>query len=411
MNTISKYEEDFSIFERIRRAFRKASGGSLLLSIGIHAIIILIGTYLVVSQVAEDRKISFGGGDRHQAAELQHKVKMKTRPASAPAATKRITTTSGIAKVALPDMPNVQVNMGPSLAASMGSGGFGSVESLGGSTTGGGGGKEMNFAKITFFGLRGSTGGGLKGRLYDLKLLANGKPSKMYPETAQERMEAGRGLHEMIPQAKAALQAFIKSWNPSALEKYYSPPEFLVSPQIFIPNASATELPKVFGLEGKVKPGLLVMHYKASVKAPRTGTFRFVGVGDDFLVVSVNGNNVLDGSYPPMPTCLLDKHAAVETNLGTAYGSVPLVGGKWFTLSAGQSYELQIVLGDEGFGGAISSFLLIQEKGVNYKSRPDDPKAPLLPVFKVGANSPLPPYEPGKTGPPVAQDPVVFAYR
>ena len=85
--------EKVPLLDRIRNAYVTASGSSLLLSIGVHAIIILVGTYLVVSQVVEDRKISFGGGDRAQKAEVTHKVKMKQRPATAPALNKRITTT------------------------------------------------------------------------------------------------------------------------------------------------------------------------------------------------------------------------------------------------------------------------------------------------------------------------------
>jgi hypothetical protein len=398
-------EERPTWFTRFRRAYVKASGGSLLLSIGIHAVILILGAWLVVSQVTEERKISFGGGEAGPKSEVQHKVKRKAT--TAPAPNKRITTTSSIAKVALPEMPSIQMNMGPSIAGAMGAGGLGSVSGLGGGGKGGAGGG--GFSKITFFGLRGGAGPGLQGRLYDLKQLANGQPSEMYPKTALERMESGLGLEEMIPRAKGVLQAFIKSWDTSVLAKYYRAPDSLVATQIFIPNAPASELPKAFGLEGKVKPGLLVMHYKTTVKAPRTGTFRFVGLGDDFLVVSINGKNVLDGSWPlEGDRCILDKESAVKTNVGNAFASVPLVGGKWFDLSAGQSYEIQIILGDEGFGGHISSFLLIQEKGKTYPSRPDDPKAQLLPIFKVDANSPLPPYEKGKTGPPVAPELVIF---
>ncbi|MEI8309610.1 MAG: hypothetical protein WCH98_02520, partial [Verrucomicrobiota bacterium] len=277
---------------------------------------------------------------------------------------------------------------------------------LGGGGKGGGG---SGFSKMTFFGLRGGSGSGLKGQLYDLKLLADGTPSEMYPKTALDRMESSKGLTEMIPQAMNVLQAFIKTWDTSVLAKYFCPPDSLIATQIFIPNAPALELPKAFGLEGKVKPGLLVMHYKATIKAPRTGTFRFVGVGDDFLVVSINGKNVLDASFPPLGLkCVLDKEAVVDTKVGRAYGPCQLVGGKWFNLAAGQSYEIQIILGDEGFGGQISSFLLIQEKGAKYMPQPDDPKAPLLPVFKVTTNSPLPPYEVGVSGPPVAQEPLIF---
>ena len=108
------------LFKRFLIAYRKASGSSMLLSIALHAIILFIGFYLVVSQIVEERKISFGGGDPGPKSDVQHKVKMKTT--TAPAPTKRITTTSSLVKVALPDMPSIQMNMGPTVANAMGSG-------------------------------------------------------------------------------------------------------------------------------------------------------------------------------------------------------------------------------------------------------------------------------------------------
>ena len=250
--------EKMSLFARIRRAYRKASGGSLLLSIGVHAIIILIGTYLVVSQVVEDRKISFGGGDRRQAAEVQHKVKMKARPATAPAPNKRITTTSSIAKVALPDMPNVQVNMGPSLAASMGSGGFESVASLGGSQSGGGG-KEMNFSKVTFFGLRGAQTAtdGFVGTFYDFKQTPGRRPTVMAFDDAERLAVLARSPKtDPNPNKEYAsvLRKFCTTWDLEQLKGYYKAKEKLMAYQIFIPMGQADEAPKACGVEKEVKP-------------------------------------------------------------------------------------------------------------------------------------------------------------
>ena len=141
------------LLKRFLRAYRKASGGSLLLSIVVHAIIIGIGAVLVVSQVVEERKISFGGGDPGPKGDIQHKVQMKRKTTSAPAPAKRITTTSSMARVALPDMPDIPMNMGPSIAGAMGAGGFGASGGLGGGGKGGGGGPGSGFSNIKFFGL------------------------------------------------------------------------------------------------------------------------------------------------------------------------------------------------------------------------------------------------------------------
>ncbi len=154
----SSSEEERTPLKRFLIAYRKASGGSLVLSIAVHAVILIIATVLVVSQFAEERKISFGGGEAGPKSEAQHKVKMKAKSTTAPAPTKRITTTSSIATVALPDMPDIPNNMGPSIAGAVGAGGFGAAGGLGGGGGGGGGGgsgggRGPGFSNIKFFGL------------------------------------------------------------------------------------------------------------------------------------------------------------------------------------------------------------------------------------------------------------------
>ena len=57
-----------------------------------------------------------------------------------------------MARVALPDMPDIPMSMGPSVAGAMGTGGFGASGGLGGGKGGGGGG--AGFSNIKFFGLR-----------------------------------------------------------------------------------------------------------------------------------------------------------------------------------------------------------------------------------------------------------------
>ena len=210
----------------------------------------------------------------------------------------------------------------------------------------------------------------------------------------------------MIGPAQAKIKALAHSGSASVLAKYYSPPECLNATQIFIPGAYATELPKIFGMEGKVKPGLLVMHYKGKVTAPRSGTFRFVGKGDDFLIVRFGGTTVLDASMPGWPPII--KEAAVDDTVGAAEGAGKLMGGKWINVEAGHSYEMEVILGDIGFGGSISAFLLIQEKGVEYSARSKGSTGPLLPVFKIGTNTPLPPYKKNINGPEVAPAAIIF---
>ena len=138
-----------SLLQRFFRAYRKASGSSIVLSALIHGAILVAGVFFIVSQVVEDRKISFGGGQPGPKAEIRHKVQMKRKTTSSPLATKRVTTTNSLATVALPDMPDIPTGMGPSAAGAMGAGGFALSSGLGG-----GGGNGGKFSNVNFFGLR-----------------------------------------------------------------------------------------------------------------------------------------------------------------------------------------------------------------------------------------------------------------
>ena len=346
-----------TLHRRFLTAYRKASGGSLLLSIGIHAVILLIGTYLVVSQITEERKISFGGGEAGSKSEVQHKVKRKMT--TAPAPNKRITTTSSIAKVALPEMPNIQMNMGPSIAGAMGSGGLRAVSGLGGGGGGGGAGKGA-FSKITFFGLQSAVKGAgeLIGTFYDLKQTKNSQATDM-----------------TVEKWIAFVQTWAKGpWDENELKKYYAAPNKLHAPFIFIPVISANEGPKAFNVEDKVKPRLWVAHYKARVVSPVSGKFRFAGYGDDILIVRFGGKVVLNQHDP---TTLAKP--AVKYNYEGLESRGP-VAGEWFSVNAGTSYSMEVLIG-ENPGGLLHAYLLIEKSNGQYEMDPNG--LPILPIFRV----------------------------
>jgi hypothetical protein len=231
----------------------------------------------------------------------------------------------------------------------------------------------------------------------------------MYPKQAPERLDAGDRIGESIQPARKLIKQFLQNWDTSLLAKYYSPKERLGTYQVWIPQSSASELPKALGAEGKVKPDLLIMHYKGKVIAPETGTFRFVGTADDFMFVRFAGQNALDASFQPV--CISDPSLIKEKDLGTIGAgdrfNQRLAGGKWFQVVKGRSYDIEIILGDEGFGGVISAYLLLQFKEAQYANRTDVPQYLKLPVFQTHA-MPLPAtFKPGINGPQVAE-PYIF---
>ena len=134
---------------------RLASSKVLIGVILVHMLFGVTAGYIYVARYAGKRKMTFTGGppttNPSQRA-LEHQVAMgkKRNMMSAPAQAKRITTT-GLAKVALPDMPAMPAltDVMPARMAGMGGMGMGPGGGGGGGLGSGGGGGNVNF-----FGLR-----------------------------------------------------------------------------------------------------------------------------------------------------------------------------------------------------------------------------------------------------------------
>ena len=380
-----KQEVPLTAMQRFWKFYQRASGGSFMLSLVVHLVILIIGIYLVVSSIAEERKISFGGGGGPEGpkSETQHKVKKKVN-ANAPAPTKRITTTSSVAAVALPDMPNMNMSMGPTVAGAMGTGGFGAPGGLGGGGGGGGGGGSGKgigggFSNVTFFGLSaGGKGTGIPGTFYDLKQTTSKQPTGMTP-----------------PKWTEVVQMFLRDWNTSTFSKYFKGPKQLLLNQMYIYSMNAEAGPKAFELEKEVQPKMWVVHYKGQVIAPKTCRFRFVGRGDDVLAVRFNGKHVLEwGQLSPVHWKTPNAAYPYPNRVWNKKGLMP---GDWINVSQGQTYPIEILIGERP-GGALEYYLMIEEEGVKYGGAPN---APLLPLFRVGGE-PVPEISP--KGYPFAKD-------
>lgn len=140
------------------RAWRKIGGGSLTLSLAIHAGILIVGGAIVVSTQMIQKQVDFlpGGGTQQGAqasSEMRHKVQQKKRTSlnkSMPM--KKIVSTSQNSAITLPDappdlldVPDVSSMLG---GGSLGSGGFGKAGAGGGFGTGMGMGGMAGFVSL-----------------------------------------------------------------------------------------------------------------------------------------------------------------------------------------------------------------------------------------------------------------------
>ena len=365
----------------------------LFISVIVHVLIGIIAMIFVVQSIVAKRKLTFTSAppspNKSQRA-LEHKVTMakKQNTMSAPAQAKRITTT-GLSKVSLPDMPAISTStdFNAGKMAGMGGTGVGLGFKGGMATTGG---KASLGGPISFFGMRGKNENVLHAKFYDLKQTNDKKP---YP------MEVGNFF--------GTITKFIKdnNWSLSTLSKYYCAPAPLFAPRLYVPLGLSVEAPKAFGVEKEATPGFWLVHYKGRFRALKKGAFRFVGAADNVLVVRLNKKNVLASAHTIGNSLDPSANSNPPEKLGSACGGYRFKGqswqldaGKWFDVSNGQTFDIEILIGDDQ-GGSFAAYLFYEEKGAIYPKRPDG-SAFVYPVFELDG-SPMPPVTFNNSNPPI----------
>jgi len=236
------------------------------------------------------------------------------------------------------------------------------TQSLTGSVRGSLKGKGPGTGKVrmgSLFGGRGLGATALSGYLYDFKQDEDKKPI---------RENYG-----------AISKAFTDSWKLKEVERFYRSKDPLQVTQIFMPNMSADLAPKAFNVEKEVQPKAWMVHYQGKISPPHSGTFRLCGAADDVLIVRVDGDIVFDGSWSPGYSNA--DMSEVRQQIGKSFGhGKGMFAGKWMKMRAGDVYPIEIVLGEVP-GGQFMAFLMVQEKGVEYKQNPAG--YPILPVFQI----------------------------
>ncbi len=331
------------------------------MSVVIHLLLVIIAVVWVVSTVTDSAKskapdvfaTGAGGGSGGPKAK---EYKTKLQPKNVKALTKtdsRITSKNANAALAVSSLPAVANPM-----ATAGAVGGGSSKGFGGGSGGGigagkgagvGGGKNF----VSAFGMRSSVGaGGLIGTFYDIKQTSSRKPTP---------------AANSIPAYRAAVREFLEDgWSSAKLTKYFKSPDMMVSGQIFITSRPAEEAPKDFGVEKQVKPSRWVVHYRCFVEVPSSLPFRFVGSGDDFLVVRWDRKIALDDGYE---TYFVGKDGhykdfgvkvSTEYKINRSPGSLHrLKAGPWIQASKGTKVPIEVLMGETP-GGVFDCYLTIE---------------------------------------------------
>ncbi|RYD41620.1 MAG: hypothetical protein EOP85_12405, partial [Verrucomicrobiaceae bacterium] len=219
-----------------------------------------------------------------------------------------------------------------------------------------------------------------------------------------------------------------RGWRESTFNKYFKAPQPLYQTKLYIPVMGADGAPAAFNCADKVKPSQWAIVYRGMVTPPKTGKYRFVGSGDDILVVRFNNKNVFDHGYYsgttevrihrsvaamkgeednpevkkmlrrnyPMDQPLKTYQYDTTENYNRTVGGIGV--GPVFQAQAGKSYPIDILL-SELPGGLFCACLLIEEVGAKYQTTSDG--TPILPLFRFDNSVPppattdnAPPYDP-----------------
>ncbi|MBQ4613410.1 MAG: hypothetical protein IJB31_00585 [Akkermansia sp.] len=243
-------------------------------------------------------------------------------------------------------------------------------------------------------GLGSGTAGGsaLTGTLYDIKRTRTGSA----PRDGIKLDASGHVVQADQYKLLEAVHNFTKTWSAGSLERYYKAKKPLYASNFMMPSCAAGYAPIAFGEDEKTfKPAAWVLVYRGKVRAPKTGKFRFIGVGDDFLGVRFDRKTVLEAGWIIPSTYEKGKYANVGTskaykdaikagsdskhrgyqiipmdgipNWNSDAGPGGLVGGTVFDVKEGQVYPIEICMSE--IGGLFGFALLIEELDSSGKSK------------------------------------------
>ena len=272
--------------------WQKLGGGALTFAIIVHVVLLVVGAIWIFQVIHEpEKKVDFmpaggggGGGERGAKSQLQQKKRAPLTPSTN---VKRVFADGASSNFALPDPGDAFSEM-----SALGSPGGGGLGGFGGPGSGPGFGPDTGAAGgglgvpggqgiANPFGMIDPNANALEGTFYDLKQTKNRQSTDMTNE----------GIKEVIS------EFVTKGWNERSLSKYYKASRTLYQTRLMIPLMAAELAPAAFDCDKEVQPSRWIVVYRGVVTPPKTGRYRFVGAGDDVLVVRFNRRHVFDHGF------------------------------------------------------------------------------------------------------------------
>lgn len=210
-----------------------------------------------------------------------------------------------------------------------------------------------------------SIGNDLEGVYYDFKRTRGGNYTGAGQDTYRE-----------------AVRNFLKGdWSTASLSRFYRAPEKRYTVCMMLPTTSSSAAPIAFG-EDPGSGAYWMVHFKGEMVYPEDITFRFWGVGDEFLVVRLDDKIVFADVWPTnwddIVGSLWRSNDPESKRYRLGHNTTMNV-GDWVTLKAGQPVDIEIAAGDNG--GLAALMLLVEVEGVEYERNRQG--GPILPAFKT----------------------------
>lgn len=338
---------------------------AVLISIAIHATLLIVATSLVIFNLVKMDEVKFVP-ERYERPKMKlQKPRVRVKDTAKPRkAVSRIASSR-------PAAISQQVQLPP-------------MTGMGGALEGGIGGFEMvaNLSQMTMFGGVQSVGNDLEGTLYYFPLDRLGNPiAEYYPVSGA----VNKNFVEILNKFLAS------GWDEHVFDRFWRAPRKLYATHFMVPPYVSNLANEKFGLPKDTIGASFLIYYKGKISHPTGGKFRFWAGADDLMFIRINGKLVMDGrtanAYWTDEWKTPEKWTSTDPeNHQYYFGATVSTVGDWFEIKPGETVEMEVLIGEDQ-GGRTSAMLNVQQFGVDYPKNQDG--APILPVFKT---APIPPH-------------------
>lgn len=350
---------------RLRALRRRSSWSAILIAFVFVAVLATLLTLWVLVPIGRPSPVitSYLPPAQEKTDHSQKTIpQLRSKPSPPSAKATRVIVSSVPSPTAIPlaavETPEISLEFGS--GDDFGEGGLGAGEGMGSGSAGG-------------FGSSQPIAGALRGRLYDFKQDADKQPNPDYPRDA-----AGIQRGDAYVDYVTGIQK--REFSPSALEDFFRAPQELSLTHLAIPFGPASEGPSHFGAEQEMEPSGWMAHYSGTLVVPEDGRYRFVGMGDDYLAVLIDGKERLIACWPDIQPRIAGRWDADEDSgkWSSPLGDQKLVVGDWIRLRRGQEIRMDLGIGERP-GGMVGFVLMVEKQGEGYRRASDG--RPILPLF------------------------------